>query len=60
MIQISAHTTGSLVTKLKIAGKDLIEKRIQAGEIELSENALQEPAPHEQSSMISHSIISHR
>lgn len=37
--------------------KDLVEKRIKAGEIELSEGALQDPAPHEQSSMVSHSII---
>lgn len=31
--------------------KDLVEKRIKAGEIELSEGALQDPAPHEQSGL---------
>ena len=37
--------------------KDWLERKIKAGEIELSENAVQNPAPHEQSNMVSHSVL---
>lgn len=57
MTRTTAHIKECWVTKSKTVGSDYVEKQIKAGEIELTENALQDPAPHEQANAVSHTII---